>query len=324
MKKKLLSWYVLFLLCFSLIPFSADVVHGDPYPSGGNIVGDTVYWENSYANLSVYPHTSSNIVRQTQWANLTWKESDNVIDVAFRFNDSLSYGKIWRWNGASWISVSMSYTEYNGKHYYYYAGFNVVQDTLYRFKWSYDVIANTSGKWDLFAKLNEHTIQQALDNDWYVTLDPWWSSSWSYYRLITISDAYIDNDLSNFPVLVNVSAAISARCNSGNSIRFLNIDNATEYYYEIEDTWNAASYNFVWVNITSISSSADTHFLMYYGNGAASDNQSSVNVWDSGYKLVSHLNTSDSTTLVVDSTSNRNNGSKLANAEPAQATGNIG
>ena len=152
----------------------------------------------------------------------------------------------------------------------------------------------------------------------------WWSSSWVYYRTLTISDTYIDTDLTNFPVLVNVSASISAKCSNGNSIRFLNIDNTTEYYYEIEDTWNAAGYNFVWVNITSISSSSDTRFLMYYGNSGASDNQSSINVWNSGYKVVSHLNTSDSTTMVVDSTSNRNNGTKLANAEPAQATGNIG
>ncbi len=306
-------YIVLMLLIQSVIIFiPVDVVSAaDPY--GGNIVGDTVYWENNYANLSVYPHTSTNILRQQQWANLTWKETDNTIDVAFRFNDSLSYGRIWRWNGASWVPVSMSHTTYNNMHYYYYQGFNVVQDTTYRFRWEFDTPVNSSGKWDLFAKLNQHTIQQALANDWYVMLDPWWNSSYNHRRDFTISNTYIDTDLDNFPVLVNVSAIVSAYCDGGDSIRFVDEDNTTEYYYEIEGTWNPSSYNFVWVNITSISSTADTTFHMYYNNSAVSDNQNPTDVWNSGYIHVWHMNGS-SDTQIWDSTETNHSASASCNA----------
>ena len=322
MKKQILI--IILLLLNSLIVFiPIDTVKGDPNPNGGNVVGDTVYWENSYANLSVYPHTSNNIIRQTQYANLTWKETDNSIDVAFRFDEALSYGRIWILVDESWNQVTMDHTTYNSKHYYYYAGFNVVKDTTYRFKWEYDVIANTSGKWDLFAKLNQHTVQQALDNNWYVALDPWWDATWNYYKKITIESDYIDADLTNFPVQVNSTDAVMInKCQAnGEDIRFVSTDNTTEFYYEIEE-WNSVGFT-VWVNISEVVTSAtDYSFLMYYGNGGVSDNQDSGNVWDNNYLGVYHLNESSGTTC-YDSTANNNDGTYHGNL-PTQIFGKAG
>lgn len=300
MKKQLFLIMLLILQGF-IVFIPTDIVRADPY--GGNIVGDTVYWENSYANLSVYPHTSTGFVRQYQWANLTWKEADNTIDVAFRFNNSLSYGKIWRWNGASWVQVTMQHTTYNNRHYYYYQGFNVVQDTTYRFKWEYDIPANTSGKWDLFAKLNQHTIQQALDNDWYVMLDPWWNSNWNYRRTITIDNNYIDTDLVNFTVFVPLSNDIVSKSNNGDSIRFVGNDNLTVYSHEI-DKWNGTGTSYAWVKIPSVSSSTLTKFNLYYGNPVASSVANNPDTWDDNFVGVWHL----SNTSRIDSKGNRDLG----------------
>lgn len=301
MKKQILV--IMLLLFNSLIVFiPVDIVRGDPNPSGGNIVGDTVWWENNYANLSVYPHTSTNIVRQKQWANLTWLASDNVIDIAFRFNDSLSYGKIWRWTGSTWSEVSMSHIEYGGKHYYYYIGFNVIKDTIYRFRWEYDVIANTNGKWWFFVKFNEHTIQQALDNNWYIALDPWWDSDWQKRVDVVIDKDYINGDLIDFPVLVNISADISQYCNNGDSIRFVNSGNDTEYAFEFNENFDGSTYNLIWVNVSFISSTIDTYFNMYFSNIYVSSNENPSGLWEINYTSVYHMGNAGST--ITDSTSN--------------------
>ena len=115
----------------------------------------------------------------------------------------------------------------------------------------------------------------------------WWNDNWSCYRIITIDRDKIDEKLTNFPVLVKIGSAIGSKCDDGDSIRFIGTDNSTEYYYEIEK-WDSSGDSYVWVNITSISSTADTTFLMYYNNSAASDNQNPSNVWDN-FEAVYHL-----------------------------------
>lgn len=125
----------------------------------------------------------------------------------------------------------------------------------------------------------------------------WWDSDWDYYKVITIDHDYIDTDLSNFPVLVVIDDTTGDKCNGGDSIRFIDIDNTTEYYYEIEK-WVDNEDRIVWVNITSISSTVDTKFLMYYGNSDAIDNQNPTDVWNSNYMAVWHMNS------LLDSTSN--------------------
>jgi len=135
----------------------------------------------------------------------------------------------------------------------------------------------------------------------------WWDSDWSYYQTITIDSDYIDENLTNFPILVAIASDISDDCDDGDSIRFLSTDNSTEFYYEIEhDIWDNSSTNHVWVNISeTITSDSDYEFLMYYGNSDASDNQSPSDVWDTNYVLVHHLNGSDWDDC-DDSTSNNN------------------
>ena len=148
----------------------------------------------------------------------------------------------------------------------------------------------------------------------------WWNSNWKRYRVITIDHTQIDKTLTNFPVLVVINSTIGVDCDSGKSIRFIGIDNSTEYYYEIEK-WDAAGDSFVWVNITTVSATTDTTFLMYYNNSGAADDQHATDVWDGYYEAVWHMN--DSSGNVWDSTINHHTGT--ANGNPVYSqVGQIG
>jgi len=137
----------------------------------------------------------------------------------------------------------------------------------------------------------------------------WWDTDWDCYVPLAINNNYIDEDLSNFPVLVVINSTIGAKCDGGNSIRFIPDSNSSmEYPYQI-DEWNEGGNSFVWVNITHVeSSSYNTQFNMYYSNSGASDN-SSTDTWDSNYVFVGHMNTSTTQTNgCYDSSPNSNHG----------------
>lgn len=131
----------------------------------------------------------------------------------------------------------------------------------------------------------------------------WWDINWSYYRKVTIESDYIGSNLNNFPLLVVINSTIGAKCDDGNSIRFLSTDNSTEFYYEIE-LWNTSNDSFVWVKVSEVlTSDSDYAFLLYYNNSDAFDNQNPSAVWDSNFMAVWHMNSLlDSTINDIDLT----------------------
>ena len=224
------------------------------------------------------------------------------------------------------ISSLFSHVYGYGTHNYYISNWNVKQDKEYNFKWQYNVPVGSSGKWILMAKLSSETISEAFTSGHYIELDPWWSSDWSNYRIITIDNAMVDSDMVNVPLLVvfdNTSFAVD----SNRSIRFTagrnsgGTDNITEYAYEIEK-WDDTGNCYIWVNVTEVYDATDTVFNMYYNNSDASDGQDADGVWDSNYLGVYHLNQSSGTTC-YDSTANNNDGTYV-NDVPNRVDGKIG
>jgi len=121
----------------------------------------------------------------------------------------------------------------------------------------------------------------------------WWNSNWNYYTPIHIDGSQVAGSLTNFPVLINCTdTTIISECDNGDSIRFVNDANDTEYYYEI-DEFTSNGFD-IWVNLTSLTSSG-LDLNMYYGNVGASDSQSS-DTWNSDYIGIFHMNTSTTTT----------------------------
>jgi hypothetical protein len=149
----------------------------------------------------------------------------------------------------------------------------------------------------------------------------WWSSDWEYCTTWWINNNYINAGLTNFPVLFNVSNTLASKCQAdGGDIRFIDSTNTTEFAYEIE-LWNPAGTSYVWVNVTSVSSSAKTQVNMYYGYSLVVDGWNPTGVWDTSYLCVYHMNSTD--TSLWDSTLNRI-GTKAGSTTPTETTGQIG
>jgi len=205
-----------------------------------------------------------------------------------------------QWN-TSFNIVSYIYGGMNT--WYLLEGVSVVHGYRYRVRAWIDIPFNTVGKYWWAMKPSDKSIPEAIADGSFYSLDPWWDSDFSYYKMITVESGYIDNSLDNFPVLVNsTNATLIAKCDGGDSVRFLSLDNTTEFAYEIEE-WNVGGFS-IWVNISeTLTSGSDYSFLMYYGNAGASDNQNPTGVWDGDYLAVWHMNSLlDSTSDDVDLT----------------------
>ena len=152
-----------------------------------------------------------------------------------------------------------------------------------------------------------------------------WLSGWTYRKKIAIDHTKIDASLTDFPVLVRLTSSnfdFTKARSDGYDIRFTSSDGTTLLKYERERHDSANSVAEYWVKIPSVSNTADTIFYIYFGNASASDGADPTNVWDANFKAVWHLK-DNTTSQILDSTSNGYTGTKKAANEPAEADGKI-
>jgi hypothetical protein len=146
----------------------------------------------------------------------------------------------------------------------------------------------------------------------------WWDADWAYRKEIIIDPTQVAGDLTDFPVLIKITdgSLLSLVQDDGDDIAFTDYGN-TQLAHEIESYDPATGDLVVWVNVPSISSSADTFLYMYFGNREAGNQQSPTAVWDANYVLVQHLD--ETTGDHLDSTSYGNHGtpSGLASQDAA-------
>ncbi|OGH87465.1 MAG: hypothetical protein A3J93_02945 [Candidatus Magasanikbacteria bacterium RIFOXYC2_FULL_42_28] len=140
----------------------------------------------------------------------------------------------------------------------------------------------------------------------------WYNASWSYRKTVTIDYTKVSTTLSNFPVMVSTtdSNLSSYASSTGADILFTSDDGTTKLNHEIESYTSATGKLIAWVNVTSLSNSANTVLYMYYGNTGAADQQNITGTWDSNYVGVWHMkeNPSGSAPQMKDSTTNANHG----------------
>jgi len=255
-------------------------------------------------------HTLSNTTIETL---IIAFESQEHIDDDYRFFylDLGVLTQYWNETFFDWKDTNLDFNvinyEHGGMDKWYYITHSVIQDKEYRFRAWVDIpfgrLNGTDGKYWWALKPSSESIHEAIQNNHFYALDPWWDSNWNFFRTITLASSFIDNPLNEFPILVKIPDATADKCDGGDSIRFLNTDNSTEYPYEIED-WTDGNDRLVWVNISRVESGSDTVILMYYNNSGASDNQQPTKVWNSEYLAVYHLN--DASGNPQDSTVNEN------------------
>lgn len=159
-----------------------------------------------------------------------------------------------------------------------------------------------------------------------------WLSGWSKRVRLVINPDYIDEDLTDFPVLIYLGSSSGENSkdltiifdelgSNSKKIAVTTSDCITQCYVEIERWDSTNEVAWLWVLVPSISSSEVTVLCLYYGKEQA-DNTTYIgdtgeapaeSVWDNNYVLVAHLNQDPSgiAPQILDSTSNDNDGTSF-------------
>jgi len=155
-----------------------------------------------------------------------------------------------------------------------------------------------------------------------------WLGTWAKRIELTIADTNVDSDLSNFPVLVYLSAAsgqgdVDVSCvfdelasdANRKKIAVTTSNGTTQCYVEIERWDNANEKAWLWVKVPSILASGGATLYLYY-DSSQDDNTTYVgdttdaaaqSVWDSDFVAVYHMAqdpNGDGAGAIKDSTSN--------------------
>ncbi|MGD2071901.1 MAG: DUF2341 domain-containing protein [Candidatus Thorarchaeota archaeon] len=147
-------------------------------------------------------------------------------------------------------------------------------------------------------------------------------AGWQYRKKLTVDKDEIDATLSDFTVRVildNTNFDFSKAKSDGTDIRFTASDGTTLLKYERivhDDTGEFAMYE---VKVSSVSSSVDTDFYLYYGNADASDGEDATNAWDGNFIAVYHMN--DLTTSSIKDSTGNYNGTKASANNPQEVNG---
>lgn len=142
----------------------------------------------------------------------------------------------------------------------------------------------------------------------------WYNASWTRRLKITIPQTLVNDNLTNFPIYVNLAnlptTFFSNVKSNGADIRITEDDGLTERPYELVTIDTSARTGELHFK-GDLASTTDTEFYIYYKNPSASAYSVSAtygrnNVWNNGYEAVYHLDTNPASTI-VDSTSNGRN-----------------
>jgi len=136
----------------------------------------------------------------------------------------------------------------------------------------------------------------------------WYNTNWQYRKKITIDHAKVDADLTDFPVLISLSADSDLAAHAqgdGDDILFTSSNGTTKLSHEIEKFDGSTGQLIAWVKVLSLSSTVNTEIYMYYGNATCGSQENITGVWASGWKTVCHMaetngNEKDSVTNSLD------------------------
>lgn len=141
---------------------------------------------------------------------------------------------------------------------------------------------------------------------------------------LTIDSTKIEEELTDFPILVHLDSDNidwSKVQDDLDDLRFTT-DNVSYLSYEI-DSFVTNDWANLWVNIPTVTDGSDTDLFMFYNDPEAVSGEDITNTWNTGYVFVHHL-TDETTSSVLDSTSNNHDGTKGGANEPLQQTGIVG
>ncbi len=188
--------------------------------------------------------------------------------------------------------------------------------------------STATGTYPLSITANNGISPDATQSFTLTVVSGWYNTGWHYRKTITIDRTKVGANLTNFPFLVSrTDSDLAARAqSSGNDILFTSSDGVTKINHQNETYTSGTGALVSWVEVPSLSATADTVVYMYYGNASATDQQNAGAVWDSGFKGVWHLSEGPTSTApqFKDSTGNANHGTAQGSiASGAQVAGKV-
>jgi hypothetical protein len=126
----------------------------------------------------------------------------------------------------------------------------------------------------------------------------WYNESWNYRSKITSQNAKVDEDITNAPVMYDLSL-LPAKwwtnvLNGGADIRVTQSDGVTECAIEVISCNIANSTGIIWFKSNSLLNASDVDYYIYCGNSTASayavtDTYGRNNVWGTDFAGAWHL-----------------------------------
>lgn len=155
----------------------------------------------------------------------------------------------------------------------------------------------------------------------------WYDEAWAYRLPITIGQGRVQDNLANFPVMVdlqNLPTQFFSNVNSdGGDIRVTAGDGLTELPVEIVSIDKVGKKGELYFKADALATSTANTFYIYYKNTSASlyaDNAAygKNNVWSNGFVLATHM--ADLTTNSVENSKGTPNGTKTSANNPQGVT----
>lgn len=146
----------------------------------------------------------------------------------------------------------------------------------------------------------------------------WYNTNWLYRKAITIDYTRVGTGPhTNFPVLISITDVNlqTKALSDGDDILFTSSDGTTKLDHQIENYTSGTGKLDAWVEVPSLSSSANTVIYMYYGYAAATNQENINGTWNTNFSAVWHMNT-----VFTDATVNGRNGT---NTGTTAVTGKI-
>ncbi|MCB0996361.1 MAG: DUF2341 domain-containing protein [Acidimicrobiales bacterium] len=207
--------------------------------------------------------------------------------------------RVLRWDGAAWTELDRVLDDASG--------WNAVDTTIW-FRttepvgaastasyWLYHgngspgpVLADPEGVYALYEGFESGTTGDFEDRTgsagWYA------AQPWTRRILVTVDAAEVSADLTDFPLLVELTDAdLAANAQAdGSDIRFTAADGTTQLDHEIERYDSATGTLTAWVRVPTVSATVDTTIHLYYGASDAPDQQDVRSVWSASSQGVWH------------------------------------
>jgi hypothetical protein len=207
------------------------------------------------------------------------------LEFVFGFNTTNAKPKsIDYWNGTSWKSIASLFDKishnFDGKNTWYIASnVSVTAGNLYTVRYWLDIPINRTGKYDFGVYPSSKTLSQAISDDTFYFIDPWFNASNPFKINDTVAYSSGTN-LTNFPYLANGSAGFN-----------FDSPSATQYVWGLASTVNATQWWYYSNNTNyQLVNSTETGSLPFEIEDGNATSLNPKNVWDANFTLVVHMN----------------------------------